>query len=240
MKKWFLIICSVFMILSVVVSAAEVTAEIKAGDIVTFGTYPQTKKGKDKTPIEWVVLKTEDGKAMLLSRYVLDCKRYNDGNRKVTWEKCTLRKWLNKDFLKKAFSKEEQKAIQVTLVDNSKKQGGGEFCETLPGPDTEDRIYLLSFHEAYREFFQQEQALMAEPTDYAVAKGAEKFKADDPWFKTVGVYGNAGASWWLRTSGDTENSAVWANFDGTPNVNSVGLKNIGIRPVLWVSIDALR
>ena len=49
------------------------------GYIVTFGTYPQTAAGMDKTPIGWIVLNYDEErhKALLLSRYGLDTKPDN-------------------------------------------------------------------------------------------------------------------------------------------------------------------
>ncbi len=46
------------------------------GEIVTFGTYPQTASGTDKTAIEWNVLDydAENNKVLLLSHYGLEAK----------------------------------------------------------------------------------------------------------------------------------------------------------------------
>lgn len=44
---------------------------INIGAKIVFGNY-------DNTPIEWRVLDIEDNKALLISQYALDCKRYNE------------------------------------------------------------------------------------------------------------------------------------------------------------------
>ena len=59
-------------------------------------------------PIEWIVLANDSNRAMLISRYGLDMRTYNTNWTNVTWQTCTLRKWLNGDFLNTAFSDEEQ------------------------------------------------------------------------------------------------------------------------------------
>lgn len=90
-------------------TAAEISTEppvqvqLKSGDFVTFGTYLQE-------PILWRVVQTDDqGRAMLLSEYVLCMKSYDAAgkNEKVhcgsdyekcgspAWETSTLRQWLN-------------------------------------------------------------------------------------------------------------------------------------------------
>lgn len=58
----------------------------------------------------------------------------------VTWETCTLRKWLNEDFLESGFSEEERDRIleqEIHAVDNEKYNVSG-------GNDTRDKVFLLS------------------------------------------------------------------------------------------------
>ena len=68
---------------------------------------------------------------LLLSKYVLDAKPYNTYNylintsstnntssTTITWEKCTLRTWLNGTFKTTAFSTSEQQQIALTHLDN--------------------------------------------------------------------------------------------------------------------------
>ena len=66
-----------------------------------------------KEPIEWLVLEEDDEKALLLSKYALDAKAYNEiaSSDGITWEDCTLREWINTFFLDKAFSEEEKARI---------------------------------------------------------------------------------------------------------------------------------
>lgn len=53
--------------------------------------------------IEWMVLAVEGDEALLLSKYALDTQPYHDVEVDITWEKCTLRTWLNETFLAAAF-----------------------------------------------------------------------------------------------------------------------------------------
>lgn len=66
----------------------------KPGDIITFGSYPQTADGTDKTPIQWRVLNNSDNELFILSEYILDCKRYHNEGVDTTWQDADLRKWL--------------------------------------------------------------------------------------------------------------------------------------------------
>ena len=76
---------------------------MKKGDIIEFGIYPQGADGS-VLPIEWIVLDVNENEALLISRHGLDCKQYHHERTKITWEYCDLRKWLNNDFIRSAFS----------------------------------------------------------------------------------------------------------------------------------------
>ena len=122
LKKAALMLGAVLLATSIPVSTQakpkELSKSINAGDTVYFGKYEQdgnTKNGKEK--IEWQVLEKKGNKALLISKKVLDVQPYNKEKKDITWEKCTLRKWLNKDFIKESFNSKESKKIQ-----NSKKQ----------------------------------------------------------------------------------------------------------------------
>ena len=99
----------------------ELSKSVKVGDIVYFGKYEQdgnTKNGKEK--IEWQVLEKKGNKALLISKKVLDVQPDNKEFKDITWEKCTLRKWINKDFIKEAFNAKESKKIQNSKIKNTK------------------------------------------------------------------------------------------------------------------------
>lgn len=75
---------------------------IRVGSFYTFGRYPQEMYGGD-TPIEWQVLDITNNDILLISRYGLDFRKYDDSYRHITWEQCTLRHWLNNTFYNEAF-----------------------------------------------------------------------------------------------------------------------------------------
>src|SRR5436309_650359 len=70
----------------------------RPGDIILFGMYPQTADGADRTPIAWRVLRHADRELLVVSEYILDCKRYHGEYADVTWRDCDLRQWLNDAF----------------------------------------------------------------------------------------------------------------------------------------------
>ena len=66
--------------------------QAEVGEKVIFGTYEQDNDISDgKEDIEWIILEKKDGKAYLVSKYVLDNKKYGS----VYWNASSIRKWLN-------------------------------------------------------------------------------------------------------------------------------------------------
>ena len=212
----------------------------KVGNIVTFGTYPQTKEGTDQTPIEWIVLDYDkkNHKALLLSRYGLDTVPYNKGDNsdKCTWEQCTLRIWLNGDFLNKAFSAKEQFAILITNVDNSSGQGYSAW-DTIGGNNTQDKIFLLSYAEV-KHFFSvtydnsNNKKSRIAPTAYAIAQGANTSDSD----KTAD--GKLSVVWWLRSPGLYQFNAAYVHEDGSLGYSYVGFDDYVVRPVFWLNLES--
>lgn len=95
------------------------------------------------TPIEWRILDDMDGQYLLLSEYVLDAHNWDStlSEGGPTWESSDIRKWLNEDFINQIFTVDEQDAIPVTLVDNSRTSGS-----LLDGDiTTADQIFLPSY-----------------------------------------------------------------------------------------------
>ena len=146
--------------------SAIIKKRIRKGMIIPFGAYPQDNDSF-RTPIEWLVLDVKGNEALLISRYGLDCKRYHHESKNITWDDCDLRKWLNSDFLKSAFSNEESERILVSELKNDNNHEYG----TRGGNDTKDRIFCLSFNEA-KHYFGSDNDRQCKLTAYARKQGA--------------------------------------------------------------------
>ena len=91
-------------------------------ECVFFGNYWQKDTNNDgvadqkddKTPIKWQVLDKVNGEVILLSEQILDIQDYDNENTSVAWENCSLRKWLNNDFINEAFSEYERTPVSYT------------------------------------------------------------------------------------------------------------------------------
>lgn len=181
--------------------------------------YHRAKKSYFKyEPIKWRVIKCENGEALLLSDIVLDKQKYNKRLKKVTWEKSTLRKWLNKKFMNRAFSSSEQEAIRTTKVINEDNY----YYKTDGGNDTLDKIYLLSLSETDEEKeygFTDSYGMTIKYSNYA--------DLDDYQY------------WWLRTPGEKNISAAAVDMFGEAYVGGgESDMELGIRPVLHLNLLA--
>ena len=189
---------------------------------IPFGRYPQASKNKN-APIEWLVLKIDGSRALLISKYALDCRQYNTSYADVTWETCTLRKWLNGMFLNAAFSKSERAMIPTVTVDADKKPS---WSTRSPGNSTTDQVFLLSITEV-NKYFSSHSARQCQGTAYCYAQGADK------------AY-NGNCRWWLRSPGGLSYHAADVDYDGSVygNGHGVSYDYNAVRPALWINLGS--
>lgn len=208
---------------------------VHKGDTATFGKYPQATETPE--PIEWLVLDidTSKGQMLLLSKYVLDAKQYHESVF-ITWEKCTLRTWLNGTFKTTAFSTSEQQQIALTHLDNPNSPSWG----TSGGNATNDYVFLLSLTDALSQtndvagsgkYFSRDADRVAMATKYAIDNG---IYVDKPSGVTICANVQCSACWWLRSPG-YKLSAACVSPDGSVDVDGFDVGGvIGVRPALWV------
>ena len=196
---------------------------LEVGGNLMFGSYFKDTDGS-KSPIEWIVLERNGNKALLISKYGIDCKPYNTDSSDTDWKTSSLRRWLNDEFIKNAFSTAEQQKIQSTKISTSNDtlyQKGNTTTETI------DKIFVLSIDEANRYFASNDERKFA-PTAYAVSKGAYKNKKRCS-------YG------WLRVSSGFRMgrwvpiTAVGGGIDGS--FTYIESTDVSVRPAMWVDIS---
>ena len=202
--------------------------ELAVGETVKFGWYEQNDDPDDgKEEIEWTVLALEGDRALLISKYALDCQPYHKVHGSISWEECSLREWLNDSFLREAFNSAQQKRIPETEVPADENP---DFPLSTPGNPTVDRVFLLSLPEAYK-YFDSDEARICIPTPYAAARGLDVYDA-------VMIDGRPACWWWLRTPGINIISAALVFHSGLvfSSGNGVGRTCNAVRPALWVEL----
>lgn len=212
--------------------AAEIYDDYKAarlynagvGEYLIFGSYEQDNDPDDgKEDIEWLVLNREEDRVLVVSRYILDFKQYNSNDASVSWETCSIRRWLNNDFLNEAFTPEEQRAIQPTVASFEK-----DSTEEPPEGEPVDMVYLMSQSEVYK-YFDSDEARKCSPTDYAIAQGARTGSV-------LTSEGKPSGWWWLRLHAESNWHAACVNLDGSVYHLDLILELAydGVRPAMWI------
>ena len=205
--------------------------KVMPGDIIRFGNYPYGKLSRmgkfrmwfkdrmpelqggseaDVYPLEWVVLeKCADGSALLITRYAIDGGKYNEYDGPASWEDCSMRSWLNEDFIETAFTEEEQKLLLDSKTNNKNKTQFSYYGSK----ETVDKVFLLSIAEA-EKYIRDRRKRVAYPTPYAACQiGREEENTGGCW-------------WWLRTTGSSLNKAACVNAYG--DIMPAGQKNVSL------------
>ena len=143
----------------------------------------------------------------------------------LTWEKCTLRAWLNETFYQ-SFSPGAQKLIVTTIItpDSDPKWG------VYPGNNTEDKVFLLSASEFKRYFSEGEKAkCLYNGSDCAW------------WLRNTGLYLNTGEYYYSEyaTSITDDGYLIPVNKPNLYYYDHVKRGTIYncVRPAMWISIE---
>ncbi len=217
----------------------------KVGDIIKFGHYEQDGNEENgKEEIEWQVIKVESNRVLVISKYLLDRIPYNTEQADVTWESCSLRHWLNNDFLNSAFTQEEQNKIPTVNIENKNLSS-----EAANGNNTDDQVFCLSMDEIESYFgryscsgYNYNQNLIGAPTKYAISQGASAYSIEENEFYnnlrqmgyTSDVIGQQGGWWWLRSPG-TNGYAGSVEPTGYVSSDSVDWIWVAVRPVIYIN-----
>lgn len=201
------------------------------GDTVTFGTYEQNNNCSDgNESIEWIVIDKLEDKIMVVSKCIIAMQPFNTTNEgHISWEKCTLRKWLNNDFLNEAFSDAEKKLISDTTVSNTEYLAFGLSYSTTDHLTT-DKVFLLGENE--RDMLSSVDALKGIGTDSVIALFGDVANRDSSDLKFL---------WWLRTTWEDavgcQASAVYgASYDEHEHDTYNVEESAGVRPAMWISL----
>ncbi len=168
------------------------------GDIVTYGNYGDNN--------EWIVLKSDIEKVLLISRYPIASKPFDESGDNI-WEKSSIRKWLNIEYFDEAFSMDEQENILAMNIVNEDKYGAS-MCV--------DQIFLLSDNELDEYFSSAANRLTGKEGDWWGRSITEK------GVSFVDVIGN------IVTEGDDAGAvkgirpAMWIDVPVIPGNNAAG------------------
>lgn len=180
----------------------EKIAQTNVGDIIEYGNYNGNT--------EWIVLAKEDNRILLVTKDIVEVKKYHEKLEEVTWETCDIRKWLNEEYIKSAFTPEEKSLIMTTHLENK----DNDEYSIEGGNDTEDKVFLLSIDEANNYFTDNDSR--------------------------IALNNEGTATWWfLRSPGLGNRSAADVKKIGVvyPHGDAINNDFCGIRPAMWISVE---
>ena len=199
-------------------------ADAQTGDTVLFGQFDQDNDPSNgKENLQWRVLEREQDRLLLITQSVLDAAAYNEVNQDTTWEKCSLRKWLNSTFLATAFAASEQRLLQPTELSAQ----ANPCYPTNPGNRTTDRVFLLGIEDVQLYFANSDSDRVSVATQYALQR------------KIVVNETTGGSPWWVRTPGYDGSFAAFVRSDGRGNADgtNVATAGCGVRPAVWLDLS---
>lgn len=182
-------------------------------------------------PIKWKVLENDGNSLFVVADKGLDCKKYHEEYKSVTWETSALRSWLNKDFYGKAFSSAEQAAITGQVVVNEDHVSG-----TEGGNDTRDKIFLLSGAEVTNPVYGfcedgniYSASRFVQASDYSHARGTRIISDGE----------NAGNCLWnLRSPGYDNTSILWVVFGPVGDTGAIRYSHCAVVPALHINLSS--
>lgn len=195
------------------------------GNIIKLGTYEQDGDNSNGAePLEWIVLEydAEENKALLMTLYAIDAVVYKNSYGAATWENSDARRWLNRDFINKAF-----KGNEIGMIIESDIETPNNLrYKTKGGNVTADKVFLLSDAE-FNKYLKGTDNAIGYTTQYARDNGVQS-----------GPISGTSVCW-LRTPGESLVYVSTVSYVG--ELNSQGVYtysySCGVRPCMWVSVD---
>jgi len=210
-------------------TATGIATEILQGKTrnLQFGSY------------KWRVLEVQSDAALMITEDIVEKRPYNEKYTAVTWETCTLRQYLNGDFLQK-FTGEERGKIIETRISNPNNLWYG-----IPGgSDTMDKIFLLSLKEVDRYFgnsgdYQQKRRKSLKNGNWIAHSDGYGFSNAHDIDRQV-KFTNEACWWWLRSPGGNSFLAAFVDYDGIVYVHGSFVSNDGggVRPAFWLNLKS--
>ena len=205
--------------------------EIKAGDTIVFGTYPQEEGSQNYQELNWRVLAVEEGEALLLTEECIEAMPFlqafpdsPEDDLRTSWRDSTIREWLNSVFVSECFTPEDERK----LVERTVQYPDLEKESDMPSGETRDRVFLLSEREV-RKYLPSRASRKAGGSNAAVEGEPALFLSEltDTAF------------WWLRSPGDEDYCAQTVGAEGSVASGGylVSRPDIGVRPAVWMKVD---
>jgi hypothetical protein len=183
--------------------------------------------------IDWLVLDNQGGKVLLISEQVLEERPYHKEGGDITWEKCSLRKYLNDEFYNRLG------AVKGAVAETRNIDSDNPWYGTRGGNSTTDKVFLLSLDEVVRYFGDSGDLKNKKRKNYDGKLESDGWYVHDRFNSARIAKDKKGAAcwWWLRSPGYGSDRAAGVNYGGRVGVDGVFVYgDIGVRPALWLNL----
>ena len=237
------------------VTEYKTTTSVDELETITFGRYNQKKDEYgiyNKEAVEWILVYRDDRNALLMSKYILDCKPFNNERPKLDgesmlitgsdvsymasdWKRSTLRKWMNDYMYNEMFDASEKELISTAYLDNKFLYDTGNYI--WKGNNTEDNLFILNEEELYHFFGknnredEKSKLKATRGTDYAVKMKKLSTYSGSEWYKGNGDY-------WIRPKEKiSDDDLAVIKSSGIYNRKiSIEATHYGIRPCVFIKL----
>lgn len=217
------------------------TAHIYRSDQIFVRPVPEKRAAQKIGQYEWLPLQRDNGKTLYITKNIIDIRPYHTCLEPVTWSECTLRRWLNEEFIE-AFSQDEKRKLCTAVQYNRENSLYG----TDGGAQTNDRCFLLSYDELLAvtgvlQAREQSVDLLSPAEDHLplvaeVQMSAERIQAaQERTGLDFSMINGLNLGWWLRTPGENPYKAVRVNCNGAIRLHGRNINRnlVGVRPAIW-------
>lgn len=233
------------------VTSYPITTNIENMDTVTFGNYYNKMDEYgiyNKEPIEWILVNRDDKNALLMSKYILDSKPFNDkkpnfsGGKYVSrtsdylscdWKHSSLREWMTEVLFNEMFNESEKSIINKGYIDDTYIYDYSE--NSVLGFRTEDSIFLLNEKELFYYFGKnkvgEEYVIKStKGTDYANNRRGLSKKSSSDW-------SNGNSDYMLRPTGELDNKTITIEANGSYRRGAyISEEHHGVRPCIFIKL----
>ena len=156
-------------------------------EYITFGRTVTTSRG-EQTPIVWRVLNQENGKMLVVSKDILDCRPFEQTSNHSGWNNSSSQFYLNVTLYNHIFNNHERKHIIATVLPDA-------------GADCPPQLLFFPSQEEIAKYLPSPESRRAKPNTYSQRKLA---------YCDANGYG----VWWLRTSAPDDTGMMCVDSNG--------------------------
>ena len=163
---------------------------------VIFGSAVDSNDKSKTKPIEWIILDKTNDAYLLMAKYPIAVKRFDEEGRNVDYSDSSIRKWLNDEFYNKSFDEKNKNKIKTIKCD-----------------DFEDKVILLGSDDIRKYYGEQIDARKILSNTFTLSY--EKISAGrEPFY---GKWNDFNQGFLLRDNGEYSYLVKYVNNEGEIN-----------------------